>query len=133
MKTSLKYMIYYIFIFVVLIANIFFYVKDRFFYNMEELPEGQFLYSSMSPDNTRSAEVYRVDTPRGSAIRVELRSFNFSDKENVVSEEKNIYWAVDKSVVTVGWEDNNIVTVDTKTLDVSKGETYDSRKITTQH
>jgi hypothetical protein len=97
---------------------------------MEDLPEGQFLYSSMSPDNTRSAEVYRIDTPRGNAIRIELRNFDFSDKENVVSEERNIYWAVNKSVVTVGWEDNNIVTVDTRTLDVSKGETYDSRRIT---
>ena len=132
MKTSIKYIIYYLLVFAVFITNIFFYVKDRFFYTIEDLPEGQFLYSSMSPDNTRSAEVYRIDTPRGSAVRVEVRSFNFSDKENVVSEEKNIYWAVNKSIVTVGWEDNNIVTVDTKSIDVSKGETYDSRKITVQ-
>lgn len=132
MKTSIKYIIYYLLVFAVFITNIFFYVNDRFFYTIEDLPEGQFLYSSMSPDNTRSAEVYRIDTPRGSAIRVEVRSFNFSDKENVVSEEKNIYWAVNKSIVTVGWEDNNIVTVDTKSIDVSKGETYDSRKITVQ-
>lgn len=132
MKSSLKYLIYYFLVFAVFITNIFFCVKDRFFYTLEDLPEGQFLYSSMSPDNTRSAEVYRIDTPKGSAVRVEVRSFNFSDKENVVSDEKNIYWAVNKSVVTVGWEDNNLVTIDTKILDVSKGETYDSRKITVQ-
>lgn len=132
MKSSLKYAIYYFFVFAVVITNIFFYVKDRFFYTLADLPEGQFLCSSMSPDNNRSAEVYRIDTPRGCAIRVEVKSFDLSNKENVVSEEKNIYWEIDKSVVTVGWEDNNIVTIDNKTLDLSKGETYDSRKITIQ-
>lgn len=130
MKSSLKYAVYYFFVFAVFMANIFFYVKDRFFYTMEDLPEGQFLYSSMSPDNTRSAEVYRIDTPKGTAVRVELRTFNFSDKINVVSQEKNVYWEINKSVVTVGWEDNNIVNIDSKSLDVSTGETYDSRKIT---
>ena len=132
MKSSLKYAIYYFLVFAVVITNIFFYVKDRFFYTLADLPEGQFLCSSMSPDNNRSAEVYRIDTPRGCAIRVEVKSFDLSNKENVVSEEKNIYWEIDKSVVTVGWEDNNIVTIDNKTLDLSKGETYDSRRITIQ-
>lgn len=112
-------------------VNIFFCIKDRFFYNMEDLPKGQYLYSSMSPDSTRSAEVYRIETPEGRAIRVELRTFDFSNEENIVSQEKNIYWEVDKSVVTIGWEDSDIILIDNRMLNLSEGQTYDSRRITT--
>lgn len=131
MKTLTKYAVYYLFVFAVFAANMFFYVKDQFFYTINDLPEGQYLYSSMSPDNTRSAEVYRIETPEGRAIRVELRTFDFSNEENIVSSEKNIYWEVNKSVVTVGWEDNDVITIDNRVLDLSLGQTYDSRKITT--
>lgn len=132
MKSYAKYALYYLIVLLVFIANIFFYVKDGFFYTMEDLPDGQYLYSAMSPDSSRSAEVYRVDTPKGCAIRVEVRTFDFSNQEDIVSSEKNVYWEVGKSVVTVGWEDNNIITIDSASLNVSDGETYDSRKITTE-
>ena len=130
MKTYTKYAIYYIAVFLIFVANMFFYVKDQFFYTTEALPEGQYLYSSMSPDSSRSAEVYRIDTPKGCAIRVEVRTFDFTNEENIVSSEKNVYWEVGKSVVTVGWEDNNIITIDSKALNISQGESYDSRRIT---
>ncbi len=130
MKSFTKYAIYYIFVFLIFAANLFFYVKDQFFYTMEALPEGQYLYSSMSPDSSRSAEVYRIDTPEGCAIRIEVRTFDFSNEENIVSSEKNVYWEVGKSVVTVGWEDNNIITIDSRTLNIAEGESYDSRRIT---
>lgn len=132
MKSFTKYAIYYILVFLIFAANMFFYVKDQFFYTMEALPEGQYLYSSMSPDSLRSAEVYRIDTPKGRAIRVEVRTFDFANEKNIVSNEKNVYWEVDKSVVTVGWEDNDIITIDSHILNISKGETYDSRRITTK-
>ncbi|MBR2042960.1 MAG: hypothetical protein IJ946_01320 [Clostridia bacterium] len=131
MKTLTKYAVYYVLVFAVFAANMFFYVKDHFFYTMNDLPEGQYLYSSMSPDSNHSAEVYRIETPEGRAIRVELRTFDFSNKENIVSSEKNIYWEVNKSVVTVGWENNDVITIDNRTLDLSLGQTYDSRRITT--
>ena len=132
MKSFTKYIIYYVLVFLIFAVNMFFYVKDQFFYNMEDLPEGQYLYSSMSPDNSRSAEVYRIDTPRGKAIRVEVRTFDFSNEENIVSSEENVYWEVNKSVVTVGWEDNDIITVDSHILNISEGDTFDSRRITTK-
>ena len=132
MKSFTKYIIYYVLVFLIFAGNMFFYVKDQFFYNMEDLPEGQYLYSSMSPDNSRSAEVYRIDTPRGKAIRVEVRTFDFSNEENIVSSEENVYWEVNKSVVTVGWEDNDIITVDSHILNISEGDTFDSRRITTK-
>lgn len=132
MKSFTKYAVYYILVFLIFAANMFFYVKDQFFYTMEALPEGQYLYSSMSPDSSRSAEVYRIDTPKGRAIRVEVRTFDFANEENIVSNEKNVYWEVDKSVVTVGWEDNDIITIDSHILNISEGETYDSRRITTK-
>lgn len=132
MKSFTKYGIYYILVFLIFAANMFFYVKDQFFYTMEDLPEGQYLYSAMSPDSSRSAEVYRIDTPEGRAIRVEVRTFDFSNEENIVSSEKNVYWEVNKSVVTVGWEDNDIITIDSRILNISEGDTYDSRRITTK-
>lgn len=132
MKSFTKYAVYYILVFLIFAANMFFYVKDQFFYTMEALPEGQYLYSSMSPDSSRSAEVYRIDTPKGRAIRVEVRTFDFANEENIVSNEKNVYWEVNKSVVTVGWEDNDIITIDSHILNISEGETYDSRRITTK-
>lgn len=132
MKSLTKYAIYYVLVFLIFAANMFFFVKDQFFYTIEDLPDGQYLYSSMSPDSTRSAEVYRIDTPEGCAIRVEVRTFDFNNQENVVSNEKNVYWEVGKSVVTVGWEDNNIINIDSRTLNILDGETYDSRRITTE-
>ena len=37
--------------FLVTIVNIAFLFKDAFFYTMEDLPEGEFLYSSLSKTN----------------------------------------------------------------------------------
>lgn len=116
--------VYVLCTFVVLFNTVFF-IKDQFFYSMKNLPQGQFVYSSLSPSGTKSALFYRVDTPEGKAARIELVEF---DDDMSVKKQCNIYWEVGKSSVAVSWESDDVLTVDDKTLDVSKNNVYDCRR-----
>ena len=133
MKSSVKFAVYYIIAVVVFLANLGFFVKDQMYFSMDDLPPhqaGTFLYSSMCPDGVRSAEVYRIDTPAGSAVKVQLHTPGFAT-ETGKDQIKNIYWQVDKSTVMVGWNNENpdIITVGDVTLNLAEGETFDSRRI----
>ncbi len=130
MKSKLKYVVYYLIVFAVFMANIVFFVKDQLFFSLKDLPQAQegeaAVYSAFSPDLNRVAECYTVNTPEGVAVRVELVTYD----ENVnVSDRENIYWEVGKENVIIGWIDSDIITIDSRTLDLSKNETYDSRRI----
>lgn len=125
-KRRLLISVYVLCTFVVLF-NVVFFIKDQFFYSMKSLPQGQFVYSSLSPSGTKSALFYRVDSPEGNAVRVELVEF---DTDMSVKEQKNIYWEVGKRSVAISWDNDDAITVDNMLLDVSAGETYDSRRKT---
>lgn len=133
MKSSVKFAVYYIIAVVVFLANLGLFVKDQMYFSMDDLPPqqaGTLLYSSMCPDGVRSAEAYRIDTPAGSAVKVQIRTPGFAT-ETGEDQVKNIYWQVNKSTVMMGWnsEDPDIITVDNVTLNLSLGETFDSRRI----
>lgn len=130
MKSSLRFIVYYLIVFAVFTANIVFFVKDQLFFSLKDLPQAQegevAVYSAFSPDLNKVAECYTVNTPEGVAVRVELVTYD----ENVnVSDRENIYWEVGKDNVIIGWIDSDIITIDSRTLDLSKNETYDSRRI----
>lgn len=112
---------------VVVLFNSFFYLKDQLFFQMKDLPEGELNYSVLSPFGDRSVSVYRVDTPEGSAVRVQLVEFNDQQEE---TKRENIYWEVGKTNVMVGWADNRTLTVDDYPLDLTVGDTYDCRRKT---
>ncbi|MEE0945236.1 MAG: DUF5412 family protein [Acutalibacteraceae bacterium] len=132
MKSKLKYTIYYLVVFAVFLANIVFFVKDQLFFSIKDLPGAQqgeeAVYSAFSPDLNKVAECYTVTTPQGVAVRVELVTYD--ENVNVIDKE-NIYWEVGKESVIIGWVTSDIITIDSRTLDLSKNETYDSRRIAT--
>lgn len=126
--------VYYFVAFAVLLLNILFMIKDRFFYDIEDLPEGQFLYSSLSPTAEKSVHIYLIETPNGVATRGELIVF----EENGEPKYQNIYWQLGVENVMVDWlEEGKMVRIDPADgsnenaviLNVIKGETYDCRKL----
>ncbi len=125
MKKRIAFIAFYAIVLAVAVVNVVFYVKDQFFFSLTDLPKGEFIYASLSPQGDQSANFYRVDTPMGPAARVELISFESDTGTPTV---KNIYWETGKSSVTVRWEDNNIITVDEQAYDLSNGDTFDCRR-----
>lgn len=124
MSKNKLFLAIYILCVIVVLFNSFFFIKDEFFYDMNCLPQGKFVFSSLSPNGDRSVLLYSVESPKGNAVRVELVNF---DTDMSVKEQKNIYWETGKSSLTIGWEDNNRVIIDTVLLDISKNEVYDCR------
>lgn len=129
MKKSLKLVVYYVTAFVVILLNVIFFISDQFFYSLEDLPskEGQTaVFSALSPDNKKTAKCYSVNTPKGPAVLVELITH---DMETNIEKQENIYWEVGKERVMIGWVDENTIIIDSKTLDLSKNQTFDSRRV----
>ncbi len=103
--------------------NIAFTVKDCYFDNIEQLPKGEFLYSSMSPDGETTVSIYRVSGINRSAIRGAVVSVN----EQGDRLERNIFWQVGTDNALSGWVDNGTISINDKMVEISSGEVYDSR------
>ncbi len=106
--------------------NIGWIIKDSFFDNIDVLPKGEFLYSSLSPDGETTVSVYRVKTPESTAIRGAVVSL-LSDGSK---QERNIFWQLGADNAIVGWVSDSTVSINDKLIDVSIGQVYDSRKET---
>lgn len=105
------------------LVNIAFTVKDSYFDNIEYLPEGEFLYSSLSPDGETTVSIYKVSGMKRSAIRGAVVSVN----EQGEREERNIFWQVGTDNALSGWVDNTTISINDKEVDVLSGGWYDSR------
>lgn len=105
------------------LVNIAFTVKDSYFDNIEYLPEGEFLYSSLSPDGETTVSIYKVSGMERSAIRGAVVSVN----EQGEREERNIFWQVGTDNALSGWVDNTTISINDKEVDVLSGGWYDSR------
>ena len=105
------------------LVNIAFTVKDSYFDNIEYLPEGEFLYSSLSPDGETTVSIYKVSGMKRSAIRGAVVSVN----EQGEREERNIFWQVGTDNALSGWVDSTTISINDKEVDVLSGGWYDSR------
>lgn len=105
------------------VFNIFYIIRNTFYDNIESLPQGEFLYSSMSPDGETTVSVYRVATPSGNAIRGAVVWLTADGGTN----EKNIFWQLGADNVIVGWHDNKTVSINDKLIDITTENYYDSR------
>lgn len=108
---------------IVSVVNLGFILKDTFFDNIETLPEGEFLYSSLSPDGENTVSVYKVKMPGGFAIRGAAVSLDSNGKK----QERNIFWQLGSDSAIVGWISNNTVSINDHIVNVSSGMVYDSR------
>ncbi len=125
MRKSKLFIILYVLCAVVIIINSFLFINDEFFYDIDSLPQGKFVYSSLSPLGDKTALLYCVDSPHGQAVRVELVEF---DTDMSVKQEKNIYWEIGKNSVTIYWENNNNIVIDGVPLNTAKNEVFDGRR-----
>ena len=122
MKRTAKYFLF-LFLGLIILANIIFFAKDSFTPNMEDLPEGKFLFSTTSPDaaQTYTINVYQIKDETGvkDAVRAELLN-------NADNTTKNIYWQVGKTNAHVSWESDYTVVINDVTIDV-RNQVYDWR------
>lgn len=92
------------------------------FYDMERLPEGEFLTEAVSPDGTYTVRIYV--TNGGATVAYAVRGeLIFNDEDG---KEKNIYWNYREDSATIEWVDNDTVEINGRTLNVPQ-ETYDFR------
>lgn len=105
------------------IAGLGFFIRDSFFYNLEDIPEGKFLYSSMSPDpyQTFTVQFYVISEEDGPADGVRAVCIN-----NVTREERTIYWQTGVTNAMVTWDSNFVININGISIDVTKEE-YDWR------
>lgn len=106
------------------IFNLSFILKDTFFDNIDSLPQGEFLYSSLSPDGENTVSLYKVKMPGGFAIRGATVTLD----ENGVKNERNIFWQLGADSAIVGWVSDNTVSINERIINVENGSVYDSRK-----
>lgn len=105
------------------IVLVLFLTVNHLFFNINRLPEGEFLHLTESPngDYTVKAYVSESGATVADAVRVEVIYHQKIDKT------KNIYWGYRESEAEIIWLDNDTVSINGIELDVRK-EVYDWRK-----
>ena len=96
---------------------------NYFFFNINRLPEGEFLRMIESPNGDYTVKTYvlRGGSTVAEAVRGEVIYHQKKDKK------KNIYWGYRESEAKITWIGNDIVSINGIDLDVRK-EVYDWRK-----
>ncbi len=106
---------------IVTLVNLGFNIYNSLFYNLENLPTGEFSFSSFSQD-FKTLKIYTVNCPSlGKAVRGEL----CYDKDGKTIIE-NIYWETGTDTAIVSWIDHNTVSINYNNVDINYG--YDSRR-----
>jgi hypothetical protein len=98
-------------------------VINHFFFSMSNLPDGEFLTESQSPNGQYTVKAYVsmsgatvADAVRGEVV--------YHQKKN---RKKNIYWGYRESTADIVWIDDHTVSINGIELDVRK-DIYDFRK-----
>ncbi len=96
---------------------------NYFFFNINQLPEGQFLSKQESPNGDYSVKSYvsKSGATVADAVRVEVIYHQKKDRT------KNIYWGYRESEAEIHWINNDTVSINGIELDVRK-DVYDFRK-----
>ena len=107
---------------IITLVNLGFNIYNSLFYNLDNLPVGEFSFSSFSQD-FKTLKIYTVNCPTlGNAVRGELC---YEDKDGK-SITKNIYWETGTDTAIVAWIDQNTVSINYNNVDINYG--YDSRR-----
>ncbi len=120
MKKNIFIYIYFFTALLVVLVNSFFLIKDNFFINIENVPNGVYEYSEFSPDGKIELRVYNVDLTIGNCVRI-------SETKN--NNTRNIFWQTGADRVTIKWKNKNDVVINGIELDLNNGEFFDCRSI----
>lgn len=109
---------------IVILFNMVFLIVDFFFYNIKTLPEGEFLFSSMSPNGEHTVKVFLVDAGNnlGKGIRGELFCVE-------TGKTKNIYWSINEDNAFVGWVSDTVISINGSSVNIDD-DPYDWRDFT---
>lgn len=121
MKKTAAFKIFYIAALFITLVNVFFFVKDAFFFKMSDLPNGKFAASLDSPNGVGKVSMYRVENSLGSAIRVQ---YNSTDGKK----HTNIFWQTDIDNADMEWINDENIKVNNIMINVAKGGYYDCRR-----
>ncbi len=125
MRKALNFLLVFLTLIVTLL-NLAGTIKGSLYYTLDDLPKGEFLFSSLSNDLSKTLKVYRVEIATlGKGCRAEIIS-TVNGKETT----KNIYWHVGKDNAIVSWINNDVVLINDVEINVLT-ETYDSRRVIT--
>ena len=109
----------------VTIFNLVWFLKDSVYYNTRSLPQGEFMYASMSPGGDKTVRIFKVENSIGKAVRGELVILNDDGTDTV----RNIYWCVDETNAMTGWQNEDIVTINDINIDTTDTDyAFDSRR-----
>ena len=117
-KMKLNIIKFIIVILVLFLSIYFFYQK---FYNMNNLPEGEFIESLKSPNEKYLLNAYRYSggAPVDWTLRVEVENIETGEK-------KNIYWNYHEKEAEWEWIDNDNIIINNHKLNIHK-DSYDFR------
>ncbi len=112
---------------VITIVNVAFVINDAFYYNLDNLPKGNFIREDFDQSilfgKGYKLKVYQVEKTRHfpSAVRVEL----WNDNTNSF---KTIYWQTNTEATIINWLDGDrvVVTINGVPIDI-ENQTYDCR------
>ena len=118
MKVRFLKIIYIITAFVFVVNSVF-VVLDTVSYSMEVLPEGDKIYSTSSPSENKTLNVYLINNSFGNAVRAEIES---------EGEKRNVFWQTGISGVNSVWLNDMVVEINGIELNVEAGADYDCRR-----
>ncbi|WP_376766226.1 DUF5412 domain-containing protein [Bacillus haikouensis] len=91
-------------------------------YDLDRLPQGEFLKEETSPDGTYTLKTYV--TNGGATVSYAVRGeLVFNDKDG---KSETIYWNYREDTANITWTDDDTVIINGQRLDVP-GDTYDFR------
>ena len=96
------------------------FVYDSFFFNMEQLPTGNYVSKSTSANRRYTLSLYKVKNSLGEAVRGELT-------DNKTGEIKNVYWETGEPGHSAKWLNNELININGHVVDITK-DIYDSRR-----
>lgn len=121
-KRILKGTLTILFIVGLIVAVVAVYGIYWLFYDLDRLPQGDFLTEETSPNGTYTVKAYVTD--EGATVSYAVRGeLIFNEKDDKV---KTIYWSYREESVDITWKDDDTVIINGHTLDVP-GDTFDFR------
>ena len=118
MKKNILFQTLYILAFLVIIANTVIAAVQSLFPDISDLPEGDFIKSSVSPAGNSRVDFYLVENNLGVAVRGERVSG---------TKHTNIYWQTGIDDVEVQWLDEYGIVINEIPINI-KTDKFDSRR-----
>ena len=120
MKRNIFFACFYLITFIVMIVNAVYLVVGNTVVDINDVPNGDYVFTCASPNGKIELKIYSVNLPIGDAVRV---------TKTVNGKTENIFWQTKTTQTDVYWLDNEVVSINGIKLEIKKGETFDSRSI----